>query len=85
MKRCPRCGYNEFATTVHTIQEWIVDEEGNLIKCIDCCAAITNSPNNNAVWVCLKCDYYGFGKEFEVNMDSQQPQAPQSDLKARQV
>ncbi len=52
---CPHCGGKEFFTTVHVMQEWLVDEAGNFIEVADDCLEVTHGPDNDNVWTCKNC------------------------------
>jgi len=53
---CPKnLKHKRFLTTAHVMQEWVVDEHGNFIKCADDCLEVTEEPSPCNVWHCNVC------------------------------
>lgn len=52
---CPiNAEHNEFVTTAHVMQEWVVDESGDFIKVLKDLET-THSPNPGNCWTCNIC------------------------------
>ncbi len=66
MKRCPKCGGQEFLVTAHVTQGWKVDEDGAFIECTNECEEVTHTPDDDDVWVCAKCGHDAAGSEFNI-------------------
>lgn len=66
MKRCPKCGCEEFHVTAHVVQEWLVDCNGDYIDTFDDCVEVTHYPKDDDIWVCNECMYIAEGDEFNV-------------------
>ena len=66
MKRCPKCGGQEFCVTAHVTQDWIVDENGTFQRTVAECVEVLHQPDNDDVWTCNKCGFDAAGSEFEV-------------------
>ena len=66
MKRCPKCGCEEFYVTAHVVQDWLVDYDGNYIKTADDCVEVAHYPKDDDIWTCNKCGYEAEGNEFNV-------------------
>lgn len=66
MKKCPKCGYNEFKVNAHTVETWLVDEDGDYITTTNSCVEVSHYPNDDDLWECAKCGYQDAGKKFEV-------------------
>lgn len=66
MKRCPRCQHDAFIATAHVTQDWLVDEEGEFLQCMNDCVETTHAPDDQDIWACSKCGYSGAGEEFNV-------------------
>jgi len=55
---CPKNPkHNEFVTTAHVMQEWIVDEGGRFIRVFGGaeCLEVTAPPDPDNVWNCKEC------------------------------
>jgi ribosomal protein L37AE/L43A len=65
-KMCPKCGNTTFAVTAHVTQDWIVDEDGDFIECINDCTEVTHKPDDIDIWQCNECGYNAPGYEFNV-------------------
>ena len=52
---CPKCGNNRFYTSVQVVQNWIVDDEGNLHEISDICVETLGGPDRSNSWCCTKC------------------------------
>lgn len=66
MKKCPKCGATSFRVTAHVTQDWVVDENGDFIYCLDDRVEV-NFPDDDEVWDCNNCNYSDAGREFNVN------------------
>lgn len=55
MKACPNCGSHSFIVTAHVVQEWVVDENGDFLRCIDECVEVLHQPNDDDIWSCNNC------------------------------
>lgn len=64
MKRCPKCGGEEFLVTQHVAQTISVDGNGNFLKEISSCDEVTHRANDDDIWVCANCNYNAAGSEF---------------------
>ena len=51
---CPKCGGNQFITTAHIVQSWVVDETGNFIEVVSD-DEVTHAPDDDNIWTCKKC------------------------------
>ena len=67
MKKCPKCGAMSFCVTAHVTQDWVVDENGDFIKCINECLEVTHFPDDSDIWDCNNCGYSASGIEFNQN------------------
>ena len=65
MKKCPKCGGNEFKVNAHVVQTWLLDENGDFIECVKDDVAVAHFPDNNDLWTCKKCSYKSTGNNFE--------------------
>ena len=63
---CPKCGAKAFSVTAHVTQDWVVDENGDFIKCENDCVEVTHRPDDEDVWSCYNCDWSGAGQEAVV-------------------
>ena len=45
----------QFHTTVHVMQGWLVDRDGNHVETTDDCLQITG-PETGNLWTCATCD-----------------------------
>lgn len=53
---CPNNSeHNNFYTTVHVVQKWIVDEHGNHIKTSNECLQVTHRPDMDSFLQCSIC------------------------------
>ena len=50
MKRCPKCGCEEFYVTAHVVQDWIVDCNGDYIKTTEDCVEVAHYPKDDDIW-----------------------------------
>lgn len=66
MKRCPKCGNEEFLVSAHVVQDWKVDKNGNFIEEINSCSEVTHEPDDEDLWTCTKCNYETVGSEFNI-------------------
>lgn len=64
MKKCPICGGTNFFVSVHVVQDWLVDENGNWIDTENDCVEVTHRPDDIDWWQCANCGYEDRGKEF---------------------
>jgi hypothetical protein len=53
------CPFNKehktFITTAHVLQDWIVDEEGNFVSCLNQAGQTTHGPHKDNIWTCATC------------------------------
>jgi ribosomal protein L37AE/L43A len=70
MKRCPKCGNNQFLVTAHVVQEWIVDEYGEFVEVTSECLEVAHFPDNEDLWQCSKCGYEAAGAKFETHISN---------------
>jgi len=66
IKRCPRCGGNEFVVYGHVVQKWLVNKFGLCQKVLDDCIEVTHDPTDNDIWTCKKCCISAKGEYFNV-------------------
>lgn len=67
MKRCPKCGHNEFQVEVLIKQIWNVDENGDRVSIEDDCSAVYHKPGDLlGLWTCNECGHTDYGCEFNV-------------------
>ena len=66
MKKCPKCGCNQFLVTAHVTQDWEVDGNADFIKAVNDCVDVTHKPDDEDLWECNNCGYAAAGKEFNV-------------------
>lgn len=66
MKRCPKCGGNEFEVTQHVTQSVIVDGNGNFIREVSSCDDVTHFADDDDIWGCTNCGYSAAGTEFNI-------------------
>lgn len=52
---CPKCGGKTFDTTVHVMQSWKVDENGEFIEVLDDCLEVTHEADDGNTWTCTNC------------------------------
>ena len=55
---CPKNQkHNQFVTTAHVMQEWIVDEKGEFIDINEGgeCLEVTANPDPDNIWNCKTC------------------------------
>lgn len=52
---CPKCGHDQFTTTAHVVQTWLVDKFGNFIDEVSSCDEVTHNPDDGNTWYCEKC------------------------------
>jgi hypothetical protein len=51
---CPKNPkHNRFSTTAHVMQEWVVDEGGEFVRCADSCMEVTHGPTNGNSFICV--------------------------------
>ena len=65
MKVCPKCGGTKFLVTAHVTQDWVVDENGNFLECIDECSEVTHHPGDDDLWHCVNCGYNALASDPE--------------------
>lgn len=66
MKRCPKCGNEEFLVSAHVVQDWKVDKNGNFIEEMNSCQEVTHQPNDEDIWTCSKCGCSNEGTAFNI-------------------
>lgn len=69
-KICPKCGGSKFLVTAHVTQDWIVDEDGDFLKCVNDCVEVTHRPDDDDIWQCDACGFDGTGSEFNEKEES---------------
>jgi hypothetical protein len=47
--------HNHFITTAHVTQDWVVDKDGDFVKCLDQCSQVDNFPEKGNQFTCKKC------------------------------
>jgi len=55
---CPNCdGTWGFVTTVHVVEEWVVDAEGHFVQLAHASGPLetVHGPNHGNIWVCCEC------------------------------
>lgn len=62
---CPHCGGREFLVTPHVTQDWLVDEDGEFLECLQECVEVTHKPDNDDIWACALCNYEAAGSQFD--------------------
>lgn len=65
MRICPKCQNKHFLVVAEVRQEWMVDENGELVEIFDPLTEILKRPSNNDTWICTKCHYAASGIELE--------------------
>lgn len=63
---CPKNPeHNLFSTTVHVVQEWVVDSQGNFVKIVDGREAleVIADPDPMNIWTCRDCGAEAIVKE----------------------
>lgn len=66
MKRCPKCGCEEFYTNAHIVQGWLVDKDGYYIATSEECVCVAHDPDDDGMWECKRCGYSAAGEVFNV-------------------
>ena len=66
MKRCPKCGCEEFYVNARVVQGWLVDSNGEYIATSEECVAVTYEPSDIDTWECKHCSYSDAGYVFNV-------------------
>lgn len=66
MKKCPKCGCEEFYVTAHVVEEWLVDADGHYIEATGPALEVVHYPDNEDIWVCVECGYDDAGSTFEI-------------------
>ena len=66
MKRCPKCGFEEFYVNAHVVQGWLVDNNGEYIATTEECVCISHEPDDDDIWECKICGYADAGYVFNV-------------------
>lgn len=56
---CPNCGGTEFITVAHIMQDWKVDQDGNLLELVDPFLQCNFPPDDSNIWSCTKCGAEG--------------------------
>lgn len=53
---CPNNeAHDQFTTSVHVMQEWVVDASGDYIETSENFLQITHKPNPDNIWICHMC------------------------------
>ena len=51
---CPNSPkHNRFSTTAHVMQDWLVDKDGEFVKCLDQCVQVDNEPEYGNTFTCM--------------------------------
>lgn len=66
MKKCPKCGHEEFIVSAHVVQDWLVDKYGTFEKEICACTDVAHFPDDDDLWTCDKCGYEAEGSKFNI-------------------
>lgn len=66
MKRCPKCGCEEFYVDAHIVETWLVDGNGEYILTKESCVGVAHEPNDYDIWECAKCGYFADGYVFNI-------------------
>ena len=66
MKRCPKCGCEEFYINAHVVEEWRVDKNGEFIALSESCLDVIYEATDIDDWECAKCRHVAAGYEFEI-------------------
>jgi hypothetical protein len=52
---CPRSwSHRRFATSVHEVHNWVVDQAGEFVEDLGC-SGVAVGPDRGNLWVCLEC------------------------------
>ena len=81
MKKCPKCGCQEFYITNHVLQDWLVDGDGKYIRTEDECIEVTHFADDADWWQCADCGYDATGEKFEVKDEEETKMAYQETIK----
>ena len=61
---CPnKCEEEQFVTTAHVVEDWVVTPEGDWIETIEC-TEVSHGPNTGNIWTCHTC-----GEEAKWNIE----------------
>ena len=52
---CPNRCNDDFETTAHVAQTWIVDKRGDFVLLVDDCSDVICPPDSDNIWTCIKC------------------------------
>jgi len=66
MKRCPKCGCEEFFVGAHVVQEWKVDCNGDFMEVTEDCIEVAHFPDDEDLWYCASCGHSAAGEEFNI-------------------
>lgn len=47
--------HDTFITSVHVVQDWLVDRDGDWIQDVNDCVDVIRSVSPDEVWVCAHC------------------------------
>lgn len=47
--------HKKFVTVAHVMQDWVVDENGYFLECIDECSQVVHGPDKDNCWNCEIC------------------------------
>lgn len=51
---CPKNPkHNRFSTTAHVMQDWIIDNDGEFIRCLDQCVEVDQGPEKGNSFTCM--------------------------------
>lgn len=51
---CPNCGCRRFITVVHLTEDWLVEENGDLVD-VAGDGEVVHGPNPDNTWTCHDC------------------------------
>lgn len=67
MKKCPKCGCEQFIVSQHVTQTVLVDGNGMFLKELLSCDEVTHSADDVDLWECNSCGLEAAGAAFNVN------------------
>jgi len=51
---CPKnAKHNRFVTTAHVMQDWIIDKDGNFVRCLNECVLVDKGPEKGNYFTCI--------------------------------
>lgn len=56
MWKCPKNPtHRKFGATAHVTQDWIIDEDGYFLECVQECVEVTHAPDKEDIVICSVC------------------------------